>query len=240
MLRQVRLRDDASGDGHPYDLAAVAGLPLAIDAPVTVVVGNNGAGKSTLLEAIAVRAGFNPEGGSGHVAFAGTPTHSPLHEDLVLSWSPTRLPLGWFLRAESFYNVATYRQENPPKQGELSYHEMSHGESFLEVATQWFGRPSFFVLDEPEAGLSFVSQLGLVAAILDGVVAGGQFMIATHSPLLMAVPGAALVEVGPDGIVPKSYNELEVVQLWISFLDDPQLFLRHLMDGDDDESNPIV
>lgn len=237
MLRRVRLRDDASGDGHPYDLAAVAGLPLAIDAPVTVVVGNNGAGKSTLLEAIAVRAGFNPEGGSGQVTFAGTATHSPLHEDLVLSWSPTRLPLGWFLRAESFYNVATYRQENPGQGGEPSYHEMSHGESFLDVAAQWFGRPSFFVLDEPEAGLSFISQLGLVAAILDGVATGGQFIIATHSPVLMAMPGAALVEVGLDGIVPKSYDELEVVQMWASFLDDPQLFLRHLVagaDGDDD------
>lgn len=104
---------------------------------------------------------------------------------------------------------------------EPSYHEMSHGESFLDVATQWFGRPSFFVLDEPEAGLSFVSQLGLVAAILDGVAAGGQFVVATHSPVLMAVPGAALLEVGPDGIVPRSYDELDVVQLWASFLDDP-------------------
>lgn len=212
---------------------------LVIDAPVTVVVGSNGAGKSTLLEAIAVRSGFNPEGGSGQVAFAGTPTHSPLHEDLILTWSPTRLPLGWFLRAESFYNVATHRQENPGKDpAERRYHEMSHGESFLDVATQWFARPSFFVLDEPEAGLSFVSQLGLVAAVPDGVAAGAQFIIATHSPVLMATPGAALVEVGPDGIVPQSYEELEVVQLWASFLDDPQLFLRHLMDDDDGSPDP--
>ncbi len=228
MLRQVRLREDAPGEGYPYDLAAVAGLPLAIDVPVTVVVGETGSGKSTLLEAIAVRAGFNPEGGSGQVAFTGTPTHSPLHEDLTLSWSPTRLPLGWFLRAESFYNVATHRQENPGPRPEVSYHAMSHGESFLDVATQWFARPSFFVLDEPEAGLSFVSQLGLVAAILDGVEAGGQFVLATHSPVLMAVPGAALVEIGEEGAVSRSFDELEVVQMWASFLDDPQMFVHHL------------
>ena len=227
MLREVRLRDDHPVGEYPFSLAAVEALPLALTAPVTVVVGENGAGKSTLLEAIAVRAGFNPEGGSRNITFAGTPTHSALHESLVLSWSD-RLPLGWFLRAESFYNVATEREAILGRAS--SYHAMSHGESFLDVAREWFERPAFFVLDEPEAGLSFTSQLGLIAAIGRGVAAGGQFVVATHSPVLMALPGAELLVVGPDGIERSTYEDLELVALWTAFLEAPGSFLRHLTD----------
>jgi predicted ATPase len=228
VLREVRLGADHPRDEYPFGLAAVAALPLALTAPVTVLVGENGAGKSTLLEAIAVEAGFNPEGGSGHVTFDGTPTHSALHRSLTLSWSPHRLPLGWFLRAESFYNVATHREANPGPRHETSYHQMSHGESFLDVARDWFDRPSFFVLDEPEAGLSFGSQLALIAAIGRGVAAGGQFVMATHSPVLMAVPGADVLQLGPDGIERCAYEDLETVRIWTSFLETPDLFLRHL------------
>lgn len=227
MLREVRLRADHPVGEYPFSLAAVEALPLALTAPVTVVVGENGAGKSTLLEAIAVRAGFNPEGGSRNITFAGTPTHSSLHGSLELSWSD-RLPLGWFLRAESFYNVATEREAILGRAS--SYHAMSHGESFLDVAREWFARPAFFVLDEPEAGLSFTSQLGLIAAIGRGVAAGGQFVVATHSPVLMALPGADLLVVGPDGIERSTYEDLELVALWTSFLEAPDRFLRHLAD----------
>lgn len=240
MLREVRVEpgdeDDTEDDGgHPFDLAAVAGLPLSLTERVTVLVGENGAGKSTLLEAIAVRAGFNPEGGSGHVRFEGTPTHSPLHERLVLSWSD-RLPLGWFLRAESFYNVATFRQENRGPVWERSYHEMSHGESFIDVAATWFERPAFFVLDEPEAGLSFTSQLALIDAVLRGVAGGAQFVLATHSPVLMAIPGADIVEVSEAGLDRCPYDDLAPVALWRDFLDDRGLFLRHL--GPDADADP--
>lgn len=229
MLREVRLRDDHPDDEYPFGLSAVGALPLSLTSRVTVLVGENGAGKSTLLEAIAVQAGFNPEGGSRNMTFEGTPTHSPLHEALVLSWSD-RLPLGWFLRAESFYNVATEREAilGPDR----SYHRMSHGESFLDVAREWFDRPSFFVLDEPEAGLSFTSQLALVAAVLDGVAAGGQFVLATHSPVLMAVPDADLVVVGPDGVEHATYEDLEVVAMWADFLGAPDRYLRWLVDDE--------
>ncbi len=121
-LRSVELVEDAPGEGYPYDLAAVRSLPLAIEHPITLIVGPNGSGKSTLIEAIAVAAGFNPEGGSGQVQFETHPSHSALADDLRLVWG-NRLSPGWFLRAESFYNVASYRDQNPSLRGpNTSYH----------------------------------------------------------------------------------------------------------------------
>lgn len=227
-LRTVSLFGEVPSDGYPFDLPAVRSLPLDLSAPITVLVGENGSGKSTLVEAIAVAAGFNAEGGSGQATFQTTASHSPLEAFVRLTWSP-RLPLGWFLRSESFYNVASYREANPsPNPGEVSYHAMSHGESFLEVARSWFHQPRFSVLDEPEAALSFTGQLALVHALLSGVESGAQFVIATHSPLLMALPGARIHELDGEGVTERSFDELEVVALWRSFLDGPERFLRHL------------
>jgi predicted ATPase len=192
-----------------------------------MLVGENGSGKSTLVEALAVGAGFNAEGGSFQATFTTAATHSPLADHVRLVWSG-RLPAGWFLRAETFYNLASYRVANPGKVPEASYHEMSHGESFLTVARDWFLRPALFILDEPEAALSFLGQLALVQAIVDGVAAGAQFVVATHSPLLMAFPGAVLYELTATGATRRHYDDLEVVALWRSFLDDPARFLRHL------------
>ena len=225
-LREVRLEPDAPADSYPFDLAAVRSLPLGFADGVTVLVGENGTGKSTLVEAIAVAAGFNPEGGSFQVRFETTPTHSPLAQHLRLVWSP-RLAPGWFLRAESFYNVASFRDRTPGPRLP-SYHERSHGESFLDVAREWFREPRLFVLDEPEAALSFTGQLALVQAMLDGAGAGAQFVMATHSPLLMAIPGARLYELDGEGVTGRGYDDLEVVGLWRAFLDAPERFLRHL------------
>jgi predicted ATPase len=225
-MREVRLEPDTPTDGYPYELPAVRALPLRLGEGVTVVVGENGSGKSTLVEAIAIAAGFNPEGGSFQVRYEGDPTHSPLARHLRLIWS-TRLEAGWFLRAESFYKVASFRDDlpGPPLP---SYHRMSHGESFLEVAQSWFSEPRLFVLDEPEAALSFTGQLALVQAMLDGLAAGAQFILATHSPLLMAFPGALLYELDDSGLTARSYDELAVVGLWRNFLEAPERFLRHL------------
>jgi predicted ATPase len=234
-LREVRLEPEAPSNGYPFDLPAVRGLPLAFTAPVCVLVGDNGTGKSTLIEAIAVAAGFNAEGGSGQVQFATTATHSELNRYLRLVWSP-RLQPGFFLRAESFYNVASYRQANPGQGAERSYHEMSHGESFLDVARSWFDQPSLFVLDEPEAALSFHGQLALTDAMLDAVARGAQFLVATHSPVLMAFPEACLYQLDESGITRRSFDDLEVVALWRSFLDHPERFLRHL--GSEPSSDP--
>ena len=186
-LREVRLDDDAPSEGYPFDLPAVRALPLEIEAPVTVLVGDNGAGKSSLIEAIAVAAGFNAEGGSRFAVFETAPTHSELSSHIRLVWSP-RLEPGFFLRAESFYNVASYRDAHPGSRPERSYHGMSHGESFLDVARTWFSQRRLFVLDEPEAALSFSGQLALTQAMLDAAAQGAQFLLATHSPLLMAFP----------------------------------------------------
>jgi predicted ATPase len=225
-LREVRLEPGTPRDRYPFDLPAVRALPLRVGAGVTVLVGENGSGKSTLIEAIAVAAGFNPEGGSFQARFSTAPTHSRLCDQLRLVWSP-RLAPGWFLRAESFYNVASYRDATPG--GPMpSYHEMSHGESFLEVARDWFREPRLFVLDEPEAALSFTGQLALVQAMLDGVAGGAQFLLATHSPLLTAYPGARLYELTGDGVAERSYDDLQVVGMWRNFLDAPERFLRHL------------
>lgn len=226
-LRDVRMEDGAPTGGYPFDLPAVRAFPLRLSPGVTVLVGENGTGKSTLIEAIAIAAGFNPEGGSGQATFTTSATHSPLADHLRLVWAD-RLQPGWFLRAESFYNVASYRQANPGRCPERSYHEMSHGESFLDVARSWFGQPRLFVLDEPEAALSFTGQLALTQAMLDGVAQGAQFVVATHSPLLMAFPDAHLYELTDRGAKRRRYDDLELVTLWRSFLDDPNQFLRHL------------
>jgi predicted ATPase len=226
-LQEVLLEDGAPTDGYPFDLPALRALPLRVDEGVTVLVGENGSGKSTLVEAIAVAAGFNAEGGSFQATFATTPSHSRLADEVRLVWSG-RLQPGWFLRAESFYNVASYRDASPGSSPLPSYHEMSHGESFLEVARDWFAQPRFFVLDEPEAALSFTGQLALLQAMITGVAEGAQFLVATHSPLLMAFPGARLYELTDQGAADRRYDELEVVALWRSFLDAPDRFLRHL------------
>ena len=226
MLRKVELDGDAPADEYPFRVAAVGALPVEFSSRVAVLVGENGSGKSTLIEAIAVAAGFNPEGGSGQAQFETESTHSSLAPHLKLTWRP-RLRPGWFLRSETFYNVATYRDRSAgPRM--TSYHEMSHGESFLAVARDWFHEPLLFVLDEPEAALSFQGQLALIAAILDGADSGAQFIIATHSPILMSYPGADLFELGPHGLTRRAFDELEIVGLWRSLLADPERFLRHL------------
>lgn len=225
-LVRVTLTEDAPSSGFPFELPAIRALPLDVHGNVTVIVGDNGTGKSTLIEAVAVAAGFNPEGGSGQVRFETTPTHSGLGEHLRLVWTG-RLEPGWFLRAESFYNVASFRQANPGGD-ERSYHEMSHGESFLDVARSWFANRQLFILDEPEAALSFTGQLSLIAGILAGVEVGAQFIIATHSPVLMSIPGAQLFELDELGVSNRAYDELEVVAQWRSFLDAPDRFLRYL------------
>jgi predicted ATPase len=235
-LREVRLEPDTPADGYPFELPAVRGLPLTLTEPISVFVGDNGTGKSTLVEAIAVAAGFNAEGGSGQVTFETVATHSELSRHLRLISSP-RLEPGWFLRAESFYNVASYRDVNPGPGGP-SYHRMSHGESFLEVARTWFSRPALFVLDEPEAALSFHGQLALTHAMMEAVPKGAQFLLATHSPMLMAFPGAGLFQLDEHGITKKAYDDLEVVALWRNFLDDPDRFLRHLGSTSTDNELP--
>ncbi len=196
---------------------------------VTFLVGDNGAGKSTIMEAVAVCAGFNAEGGSRNLRFDTFATHSALSDELELVWR-RRPRWGWFLRAETFYGMATHIATDSDLQGTFpDFHEESHGESFLDLAVNRFGQAGFYLLDEPEAPLSLQGQLRLLHIIHDSCVDGGQFVIATHSPILMAFPGAVIMELDADGLHRVGYEQVQAVQLWRDFLSDPALFFRHLL-----------
>ena len=210
---------------------------LMLDSPVTFLVGENGSGKSTLLEAIAVACGFNAEGGTRKFSFSTRATHSELGEYITVA--RRRYPRdGFFLRAESFYNVATNIDEMDedfsygPKviesYGGVSLHHQSHGESFLALVQNRFGGNGLYLLDEPEAALSPTRQLTLLGEMHQLAERDSQFIVATHSPILMAYPGARIYQLSEDGIEPVQYQETEHYQLTRRFLEDPERMLRYL------------
>jgi predicted ATPase len=220
---------------YPFTLPVVAGLRalgrLQFDPGVTFFVGDNGTGKSTLVEAIAVASGLNAEGGSAHFRFATRRTESPLGSHLTLVRGTARPRTSFFLRAESFYNVATEIEnlgEFDPYGGR-SLHERSHGESFLDLATHRFGRQGLYILDEPEAALSVHGCLALLVRMKDLLDAGSQFVIATHSPILLAAPGARILQIDEDGRIGQvGYDDAQPVAMTRDFLADPARYLRHL------------
>ncbi|MFI5386142.1 MAG: AAA family ATPase [Fimbriimonadales bacterium] len=244
---QLNLKRQIDFDLFPFCLPVVRHMKVVKFHPkVTYFVGENGTGKSTLLEAIAVAAGFNAEGGSKNFNFSTRRTHSPLDEYIMLARSPDREKTGYFLRAESFYNVATtidQLDEDPDNSGSWppikasyggkSLHEQSHGESFLSLVQHRFGPNGLYILDEPEAALSPARQLSVLLRIHElAEESNCQFIIATHSPLLMAYPGATMYSLSPDGIESVDWRETEHYKMTKSFLDRPEVFLHHLLGGD--------
>ena len=221
------LRDIAS-------LRALSHLPL--HCPVTFFCGENGTGKSTLLEAIAVACGFNPEGGTINYAFTTKDTHSALYQALRLSRSWRKNRTGYFLRAESFYNVATMEEEYAKGPGgvEHHYHEKSHGESFLALAQDYFRGDGLYLLDEPEAALSPQRQLSLIIEIMRCVRGGAQFFIATHSPILMGIPQAEILSFDDGTIHAVNYEETDSYRITASFLNGRERFLRQLLQEDEE------
>ena len=221
-----------SFDEYPFNLAAVRTLErLALHPGVTFLVGENGSGKSTLLEALAVALGFNAEGGSRNFNFGTRASHSVLHEYLRVARGFKRPRDGWFLRAESFFNVATEIERldegpgGPPvidAYGGQSLHEQSHGESFLKLLNERFGGRSLFILDEPEAALSPQRQLDALRRLHALVRQGSQFVIATHSPLLMAYPDAWVYHFDADGIRRVGYEDTAHFRVLRDFMADPQ------------------
>lgn len=227
-LRRVQLRDDAPTKGYPFTLPAVRHLDrLRFGDRVTFIVGDNGMGKSTLVEALAIVAGFPPEGGSRSGVRETDHTVSELCRHIRLTWENTRPAWGWFLRAESFFNVATYLDESGV--AETGFHQMSHGESFLRLAQTRFGQAGFFVMDEPEAALSINGCLKLLRVIDDACDRGAQFVIATHSPILMAYPGAVIYQLDADDIRKVAFDDVFSVDLWRRFLADPKGYVSSIL-----------
>lgn len=233
-------RDPARwGAGFPYDVPALAAVgALALDAPVTLLAGDNGSGKSTLVEAIAEAIGFAAEGGelerAGELPAVARPA---LEGALVPELSDTKPRTGYFLRAESFFNIARYvdsGHEFAPDlslYGDVPLHQQSHGQSFLALATNRFAGQGFYVLDEPEAALSVTGALALLAVVVQAARDGAQFVIATHSPILLACPGARIYELDETGLAPRAYDDLDAVRLTRGFLDAPERYLRELGAG---------
>lgn len=202
---------------------------LDFSSPVTFFSGENGSGKSTLLEAIAVAWGFNPEGGSRNYSFSTRSSHSELWKSLRLAKGARQARGGYFLRAESFYNVATQEElYADPAHPSRRYHEKSHGESFLALAQNQLAPNGLYLFDEPEAALSPQRQLCLMKELLDCAKTGSQFIIATHSPVLLGMPGAEILNFDSKGIAPCRCEETPSYQITELFINHRERLLSEL------------
>lgn len=234
-LRYVELRREEVPDfsKYPFSLPPIRQLEQLFFHPkVTFFVGENGSGKSTLIEAIAVAAGFNAEGGSRNFNFATRRSESELHKYVRLVRGTKRPKTGYFLRAESFFNVATEIEKNTDAiagHGGVHHHEMSHGEAFLSLVQHRFWANGLYLLDEPEAALSPQRQLALLKLIHDLAEEHCQFIISTHSPLLLGYPGARIYHLSEKGLADVEYEETEHYALTRDFLLDRERYLRRLL-----------
>ncbi|MFZ7101528.1 MAG: AAA family ATPase [Peptococcaceae bacterium] len=233
-LRSVELKNlkDRLSNVYPFSLKAVQELTrLDFHPNVTFLIGENGSGKSTLLEAIAVAYGFNPEGGSKNFNFSTKDTHSDLSDYLRLTKGVLAAKDGYFLRAESFYNVATNidNLDVAKYYGNVSLHKQSHGESFMSLVLNRFSGKGLYILDEPEAALSPTRQMALVTRIHDLVRKDSQFIIATHSPIIMAYPKAIIYNI-ENRYASISYEDTEHYQVMKSFMNNPEGMLDILLE----------
>jgi predicted ATPase len=240
-LREIGLKRDKISDPskYPFSIPAIRQLEvLRFDPDITFLVGENGTGKSTLLEGVSVALGFNAEGGTKNFSFCTRASHSELHTCLRLVRSYRRPRDSYFLRAESFFNIASEieRLDNEPSltppiigsYGGRSLHEQSHGESFLALMMHRFRGQGLYILDEPEAALSPKKQLLMLRRIRQLVCQDSQFIIATHSPILLAYPNAKIIILDQSGYAPVSYEDTEHYQLMRQFLNDPNGMLKSL------------
>ena len=241
-IEGIFLNSPLPGNSYLSALPAVGAIGdrehrLRFTAPVTFLVGENGTGKSTIMEALAVACGFNAEGGTRNFSFSTEDTHSELCQYLTVSRRGYPMD-GFFLRAESFYNAASYidRLDREPglggrvidSYGGKSLHHQSHGESFLALVQNRFGGHGLYLLDEPEAALSPSRQLTLLCLMHQLVEENSQFVVATHSPILMAYPGAQILFLDEEGIRPIDYKETEHYQLTKVFLENPERMIKRL------------
>ena len=233
-IRGLRIDwDKIAPDSYVRRIEALAGVKgLTFHTPVTFFVGENGSGKSTLLEAIAVAFGFNPEGGTRNYHFSTYDSHSELCGALALVKGIYRPGGGYFLRAESFYNVATADAEYARGPGGVDhhFHEKSHGESFLALAQAYFKQNGVYLLDEPEAALSPQRQLTLLFEIDQCAKEESQFIIVTHSPILLGMPGAEIWSFDDGTVHPIAYEETDSYRITKMFINNREQILRRLLE----------
>ncbi|QNE17963.1 AAA family ATPase [Kribbella qitaiheensis] len=232
-VRRVAAAEGITVSGAwPHTIPAVRQIlldGLELKPGVTFLVGENGAGKSTLVEAIAIAFGMSPEGGSTGARLTTRASESSLAQDLVLTRGAGSPRWGFFLRAETMHGYYTYLEQNPGPRGDPNFHELSHGEGFLEVLRSRFDSPGLYCLDEPESALSFSSSLALVGVLNELATAGAQVICATHSPIVCSLPGATILEVGDWGIRKAAWRELEIVKNWQAYLEAPERYLRNIL-----------
>lgn len=233
-LLGMRRGEQAWGTGFPFELPVLATVEhLRLDAPITLLAGDNGTGKSTLVEAIAESIGFSAEGGeldrSGELPARPRAVLEGALEPVLAATKPRG---GYFLRAESFFNVARFVDSggkfSPDLSlyGDIPLHQQSHGQSFLALAANRFGGDGLYILDEPEAALSVTGALALLAVMVRAARDGAQFVVATHSPILLACPEATIYELDDDGIAEVAYDDLETIRLTRGFLAAPERYIR--------------
>lgn len=248
-IKSIDVNITALRGTYLYDLPVFRNFtPILLDSPVTFIVGENGSGKSTLIEAAAICAGFNPEGGSKNFSFSTMETHSPLYKHMTLIKNPVgKWRDGYFLRAESFYNVASNIYEldknsmdpSPPissyysseKYGGRGLHEISHGESFMSLLSERLYGNGLYIFDEPEAALSPSRQLAMLSIIKRLADNNSQFIISTHSPILTAYPGAKIYEISENGLEERNWKMTESYMITKKFLSAPSSFFSYLFEN---------
>lgn len=240
-VHEIQYKRPYNLNGYPYNLNVLKKLDkLKLDNRVTFFVGENGSGKSTLIEAMAIAYGFNAEGGSINFNFSTKNSSSGLYKQILLTRTINRAKDGYFLRAESFYNVATQIESLDaipsfaPKiieaYGGKSLHEQSHGESFLTLMNNRFRGKGFYILDEPEAALSVERQLSFLHRLHELVEMESQFVIATHSPIILSYPNSMIYSIEEEGIVEKKYEQTTQYQFMKMFINDYKRVIHNLLD----------
>lgn len=232
-IRGIEVKDLNHSNSYFSKILTIANLKtLEFNTPITFFVGENGTGKSTLLEAIAVSYGFNAEGGSLDYKFSTKDSHSNLYEFMTLIKGIHKPNDGFFLRAESFYNLSTYVDgldlQDMGEYGGKSLHKQSHGESFLNLINKRFRGKGLYLLDEPESALSPQRQLALMIVINDLIKDGSQFIIATHSPILLGTRDANIFSFDNNEIKKIDYEDSEIYQITKMFIDNRDLILNRL------------
>ena len=248
-LQEIQFQETGSiSNRYPFNLPFLKGLSkLKIHPQVTFFVGENGMGKSTLIEAIAIASGFNAEGGTKNFNFNTRASHSDLYHYIRTSRGTKRHKDGFFLRSESFFNLATeieqLDRDIDPETGEIigsgpkiidsyggqSLHEQSHGESFWALFMHRLRGNGFYILDEPEAAMSPTRQMAMLCKIHELIALGSQFIIATHSPILIAYPGSIVYEFSQKGIAVKNYKETELYKSYADFIKNSDYHIRYLL-----------